>query len=232
MMESYTSCFKVSDQNLCPHCKENKVIKNGTTKNKKQQYFCKNCHKRFIHNYTYNAYQNYIDNYIVIFIKEGLGIRSTARVLKISTTTLLKRIILIARNIKKPSISLGKIYEVDELRTFIKRKNKLIWIVYALERETGKVVSLNIGNRSNRTLNVVLDTVKLSNPKMIFTDKLKQYQYLIEKSIHKTTRFGTNAIERRNLSLRTHLKRLNRKTICFSRNKSILLAVLQIYFWS
>lgn len=126
---------------------------------------------------------------------------------------------------------MGKIYEVDELRTFIKRKSKLIWIVYALERETRKVVSLNIGNRSNRTLNVVLDTVKLSNPKMIFTDKLKQYQYLIEKSIHKTIRFGTNSIERKNLSLRTHLKRLNRRTICFSRNKSILLAVLQIYFW-
>lgn len=150
-MKKYTSCFKVSDEIFCPNCKENKIIKNGSTKNKKQQFFCENCSKRFIDHYTYNAYQNYIDKYIVIFVKEGLGIRSIARVLKISTTTVLKRIIMIARNIKKPIISIGKKYEVDEIRTFIKKKSKLIWIVYALERETGKVVSLNIGNRSNKT---------------------------------------------------------------------------------
>jgi len=74
-----------------PVVKKKTVIKNGRTKNKKQQYFCKNCSKRFIENYTYNAYKNYIDNYIVVFTKEELGIRSIARVLKISATTLLKR---------------------------------------------------------------------------------------------------------------------------------------------
>ncbi|GGF10474.1 hypothetical protein GCM10011518_19580 [Flavobacterium limi] len=49
-----------------------------------------------------------------MFTKEGLGIRSTARILKISATTLLKRIVSIARSISKPIISRGKIYEVDD----------------------------------------------------------------------------------------------------------------------
>lgn len=35
------------------------------------------------------------------FTKEGLGIRSTARILKISITTLLKRIVSIARKINR-----------------------------------------------------------------------------------------------------------------------------------
>ena len=83
----------------CPKCKEKKVIKNGRTKNNKQQYYCKMCSHRFIEYYTNQAYKLDINENIIQLTKEGLGIRSTARILKISTTTLLKRIILIARNI-------------------------------------------------------------------------------------------------------------------------------------
>ncbi|MET3034452.1 transposase, partial [Flavobacterium johnsoniae] len=59
---------------------------------------------------------------IVLFTREGLGIRSTARILKISATTLLKGIVSIARNITKPIISKGKTYKVDELCTYIRHK--------------------------------------------------------------------------------------------------------------
>jgi insertion element IS1 protein InsB len=104
-----------------------------------------------------------------------VGIRSTSRVLRISTITLLKRIITIAKNISQPIISKNKTYEVDEIRSFIKRKDKLIWIVYALERETKKVVSFTIGARTNKTLNVVLTSLRLAKAKTIYTDRLKHY---------------------------------------------------------
>ncbi|OYU93847.1 MAG: transposase, partial [Bacteroidetes bacterium B1(2017)] len=42
---------------------------------------------------------------------------------------------------------------------------------------------------------------------------------------------ATNSIERMNLTLRTHLKRLNRRSIAFSRSVVVLSAVLRIYFW-
>uniref|UniRef100_UPI003898E482 IS1 family transposase n=1 Tax=Chryseobacterium formosus TaxID=1537363 RepID=UPI003898E482 len=64
-----------------------------------------------------------------------------------------------------------------------------------------------------------------------YTYKLRNYQYLIPKEIHSTKRFETNGIERKNLNLRTHLKRLNRKTICFSRSTVVLSSILKIYFW-
>jgi insertion element IS1 protein InsB len=124
-----------------------------------------------------------------------------------------------------------KIYEVDEMRTFLRYRDKLIWIVYTLERDTKKVVSFNVGRRTNNTLSRVLDSIVLSNPLVIYTDKLKHYKYLIDQTIHKTNRFGTNHIERKNLTLRTHLKRLNRRTICYSKSIMILSAILSIYFW-
>ena len=231
MIQSGTSCCRVSDVVTCPNCKEKRIVKNGTTKNGKQQYCCKDCNKRFIEYYTYNAYNPEININIILFTKEGLGIRSTARILKISTTTLLRRIIAIAESIKTPVISMNKIYEVDEMRSYVKSKDRLIWIVYALERETKKVISFHVGRRTNNTLNVVLNTLKLAKPLAIYTDKLKQYRYLIDTSIHKTKRYGINHIERKHLSLRTHLKRLNRRTICYSKSKLVLMAVLKIYFW-
>ena len=82
-----TSCYKVSDVKNCKFCQSNRIVKNGTTKNKKQQFKCKECKKHFIIQYSYNAYNKSTNGYIIKLTKEGLGIRSTARVLKISTTT-------------------------------------------------------------------------------------------------------------------------------------------------
>jgi hypothetical protein len=98
----------------------------------KQRYFCKNCKTTKVEFYTYKAYKQEIDQNIVALTKEGVGILGTARLLAISPTTLLKRIKEIASNITQPAISKNKTYEIDEMRTFIGNKNKLIWIVYAL----------------------------------------------------------------------------------------------------
>lgn len=152
--------------------------------------------------------------------------------MQISPTTLLKRIITLARGIPNQPIPKGKIYEVDEMRIFIRNKENQIWIVYALERATNKVVSFAIGKRTKRTLRNVINSLLLSDPKAIYTDGLRQYKSLIHANIHKVKRFCNNHIERCNLTLRTHLKRLNRRTICFSRNFSVLQCILRIYFWA
>lgn len=207
------------------------MIKYGKTKSGNQRYICKGCKRTRVGNYVYQAYKPDVDKNIIQFTKEGLGIRSASRILKISTTTLLKRIVLIAKNISQPIISRGKSYEVDEICTYIRHKQNFIWLVYALEKDSKKVVSFNVGKRTNKTLSRVLDTLKLSEAKKIFTDKLKNYKYLIDSKLHSVKRFGTNHIERQNLTLRIHLKRLNRRTICFSKSLIVLISVLKIYFW-
>lgn len=226
-----SSCIKVSDTKICPHCNAATLNKNGYTANQKQQFYCTTCTKRCIDFYTNKGYGREINANIVVLIKEGMGIRSMARFLGISTTTLLKRILFIAKGVQSPPICSGQTYEVDEMRTFLRHKGKVIWIVYALDRINKNVISFAVGSRSKKTLNQVIKTVVLSNPKTIYTDGLLLYKLLIHKTIHKVTRFGTNRIERKNLSLRTQLKRLNRRSICFSKSLLVLSAVLRIYFW-
>ncbi len=145
------------------------MIKYGKTKSGNQRYICKLCKKTRVENYIYQAYKPDIDKNIIQFTKEGLGIRSTSRILKISTTTVLRRIIVIAKNINHPTISKGKTYEVDEMCTYLGNKRNFIWLVYALEKDSKSVVSFNLGKRTNKTLSHVLDTLKQSEAKRIFT---------------------------------------------------------------
>jgi insertion element IS1 protein InsB len=125
----------------------------------------------------------------------------------------------------------GREYELDEMRTFIGSKKKKYWIVYAIDRATKVVVDFKVGKRNNITLKIVVDTLLLSKAKKIYTDGLKNYKTLIPEAIHKVGKYKINKTERNNLSVRTHLKRLSRKTICFSKSISMLEATLGVYFW-
>ncbi|MFV0181958.1 hypothetical protein OBK15_07270 [Empedobacter falsenii] len=96
---------------MCSNCSD-KLIKYVKTKNGNQRYKCKNCQKTSVEIYHYNAYLSTINFNIIQLTKEGLGIRSTARYLQISPTTLLKRLLEIA---SKNHLN---------LRTHLKRLNK------------------------------------------------------------------------------------------------------------
>jgi hypothetical protein len=61
------------------------------------------------------------------------------------------------------------------------------------------------------------------------TDDWGAYSKYIPPSMHKTGKEKTWKIERKNLNFRTHLKRLNRKTICFSKNEQIHDNVIGMY---
>lgn len=91
-------------------------------KNGQQRFKCKHCNKSQQAKYAYNACDQNLNYNIIALTKEGVGIRATARLLGISPTTLIDRIKKIAAEIKEPVLVKGKTYEVDELRTFVKKK--------------------------------------------------------------------------------------------------------------
>lgn len=84
----------------CPRCGHDQVVKRGKTANGKQRYLCqhKDCAtKTFILDYTYPDYLPEVKQQIVDRALNGSGIRDTARVLQMSTATVineLKKVIL------------------------------------------------------------------------------------------------------------------------------------------
>ncbi|MBO6515108.1 MAG: IS1 family transposase [Bacteroidia bacterium] len=220
------------DHHTCSRNVDGKYfVKNGTTNYGKQRYKCKGCGKTFVKQYSYQACKPDTNNWILNLVKEGTSVRSTSRLLNISPTTVIVRVLSISQSIKKPYIALGKSYEMDELATYIQSKNNRIWVAYAIRLDTKEVVNFVVGKRTNRTLRCVTNTLVLAEARSISTDKLQNYRSLIPESIHTTKQRGINHIERKNLSLRTHVKRLSRRTICFSRSLAMLIACLKIYFW-
>lgn len=189
------------------------------------------CRYSFQQNFIYESY-HVSDNQIILLTKEGCGIRSTARILNVSPKTVLRRIIKIAKNSERPyPILKGKTYEVDELFTYVKHKDNRICIAYSFEIDSRNIVDFVVGRRNKTNLRKVTETLILSDALKITTDKLNIYKQIIPENIHSTMYGGINRIERNNLTLRTHLKRLNRRTICFSKSVSMLFAVMKIYFW-
>jgi transposase-like protein len=77
---------------LCPHCQSDNVIKRGKTDTGKQRYLCKNdfCpHSSFRLEYSYKGRLPEIKKKIIEMALNGSGVRDTARVLKISPTTVI-----------------------------------------------------------------------------------------------------------------------------------------------
>ena len=80
---------------LCPDCGGEDVVKNGKSNEGKQRYLCRHpgCRRRsFIRDYSYRGYLPFIKQQITDMAVNGSGIRDTARVLKISPTTVIEEL--------------------------------------------------------------------------------------------------------------------------------------------
>lgn len=197
-----------------------------------QKYQCKTCKKYQREEYRSKGFKGGTEKQIIILMKESCGVRSISRVLNISCTTVIKYIKRVAAQTRKPIIKMHKHYEADELKTFVTKKKNEQWIIYAIDKKTKKVADFKVGKRSKRNLKTVIDTLLFSKAKKIYTDGLSTYRGLIPKEIHRAVPHNTNYIERHNLTLRTHLKRLSRRTICFSKSIEMLESSLRIYLWN
>ncbi len=78
---------------LCPDCGSDDVVKQGRSDEGKQRYKCRNSECRrcpFIRTYAYRGYLPQVKAQITEMTLNGSGIRDTARVLKISPTTVIE----------------------------------------------------------------------------------------------------------------------------------------------
>ena len=103
---------------LCPHCQSDQVIRGGTTKAGKQRYRYQNAdcsHDSFVLHPAYPGRLPEIKGQVIDMALNGSGIRDTARVLKISPTTVINEL-------KKRFCRLGTSFVMEETRGEFLRK--------------------------------------------------------------------------------------------------------------
>ncbi len=182
--------------------------------------------------YNNNRIPQLKEDLLIKLNNEGMGISSISRILNVSKSSVQRIILKFGKSVLKPLISeRNQVYEIDELRTYEGTKKNESWVKYAIDKSNGNVVSLVVGRRTKENLETVVDKVLSLTPAKVYTDGLIVYRSLTPKSIHKVYKHCTNKIERNNLTLRTHIKRLNSKTICYSKANLMLEACLRIYIW-
>lgn len=217
--------------NKCGNCLSNNTICKGK-RGKTQRIKCKNCGKCGQAQYIYKLYNKRDDFMVKKLNAESVGIRSMSRILGYSSQTIIRRILYLRSLITKPHYcELNQVYEVDELCTYIGKNDPsyYCWVTYGLNRKTGDIIDISIGSRNKDSLGKVITTLKSMSPKKIITDRLNTYPNLVKPIEHDTRRYANNRIERANLTLRTHIKRLSRKTICYSKSLKMLEACILLY---
>jgi insertion element IS1 protein InsB len=108
--------------------------------------------------------------------------------------------------------------EVDEMWSFVGSKAHQRWLWHAIDHLTGVVLAYVFGNRADA---VFLRLQKLLKPFGLvhfYTDAAGVYDRHLPAAAHTVGKAHTQQIERKHLTLRTRIKRLARKTICFSKS--------------
>jgi IS1 family transposase/transposase-like protein len=214
----------------CPRCGSLSVKKNGTTANRKQRFKCKDCSRQFILDYTYQGCRPELRQLIVPMTLNGSGISDICRVLKVSTNTVLKTIRQQAARIAEPVVP-ARIteLEIDEMWSFVGKKENPCWLWYGFDASRQKVVCWYLGRRTDESCKRLLEQLNSCHVMRYCTDELESYQKFLPPAQHWVGKEGTQRIERNNLNFRTHLKRLQRQTICFSKADDMHHAVTKLY---
>ena len=119
--------------------------------------------------------------------------------------------------------------EMDEMWSFYHDKKHQIWLWWAVEHKTNTPLAYTLGTRKHKYLDELLELLKPFSIVKVYADANYAYQSHFSSEHLVTGKKNTQKIERNHLTLRTRIKRLARKTICFSKSKKIHEIVIGIF---
>ena len=102
----------------------------------------------------------------------------------------------------------------------VKRGNQR-WLWHAIDHSTNTVVAFVLGKRTDeafKELQALLEPLGITK---YYTDDWGAYERNLAPEQHEIGKTNTQKIERKNLNFRTWIKRLARRTICFSKSESM-----------
>src|SRR5262249_48797908 len=119
--------------------------------------------------------------------------------------------------------------ELDEMWSFVGRKQQPRWLWEALDHQTGRLVAYVFGRREDRAFLLLKALLAPLGIRRFYTDGWGAYQRHLDSSQHVVGKRATQQLERKHLTLRTRLKRLVRKTICFSKSTQMHEIVIGLF---
>jgi insertion element IS1 protein InsB len=108
--------------------------------------------------------------------------------------------------------------EVDEMWSFVGSKAHQRWLWHAIDHLTGVVLAYVFGSRADEGFGELQKLLKPFGLVHFYTDAAGVSKRRLPTTAHTVGKVHTQQIERKHLTLRTRIKRLARKTSCFSKS--------------
>ena len=108
--------------------------------------------------------------------------------------------------------------EVDDRWSFVPRKARQRWVWQASDHLMGVVLASAFGKRAAQVFVKLQKVLKPFGLVHFYIDAAGVYGRHLPAAAHSVGKLHTQQIERKHLTLRTRIKRLARRTICFSKS--------------
>ena len=119
--------------------------------------------------------------------------------------------------------------ELDEMWSFVGGKKQPRWLWEALDHETGRVVAYAFGRREDRALLRLKALLAPLGIRRFYTDGWGAYRRHLDPHRHVVGKRWAQQLERKHLTLRTRIKRLVRRTLCFSKSTAMHELVIGLF---
>jgi insertion element IS1 protein InsB len=217
----------------CPYCDSKQIVKRGTTHHGTQRYLCQNtaCARgSFLLIYCNRGCLPEVKHHIIAMSLPASGARDTARVLPISTDTVLNEL-------KKKEVALASVTtallrtmnpddmavhieragaaEMDDMWSVVGKNKAQRWLWHAIEHGTGAVVASVFGRRKDAVFLQLQALLELFGITRSHPDPWGAYARHLDPAEHHPGKRNTQNIARKPLTLRARMQRLGRKTLCF-----------------
>ncbi len=123
------------------------------------------------------------------------------------------------QNPGETAVKLEKVQEAeaDEMWSFVRKKSNQRWLWHAIDHASGTTLAYVFGTHEDSALITLKERLAAFGIQKFYTDDWGAYTRHLPESAHEVGKRNTQKIERKHLTLRTRIKRLARKTICFSK---------------
>jgi insertion element IS1 protein InsB len=111
--------------------------------------------------------------------------------------------------------------EMDEMWSFVGNKKNQRWLWHAIDHQTGEILAYVLAPHVDSALKELMVLLAPFGISRFYTDGWGSYAKLLKEDQHEVGKQYTQRIERKHLNLRTRIKRLARKTICFSKSERL-----------
>jgi len=111
--------------------------------------------------------------------------------------------------------------ELDEMWSFVGKKKNQRWLWHGTDRGSGKILASVFRGRKDRVFRELKKLLEPFGIQKYCPDDWGAYERNLPKERHEIGKKTTQQIERKHLGLRTRIKRLAKRTICFSKSEEM-----------